>query len=349
MRYNLKKATEATKIEQDGPSAERKVAKDFLRNKTNLLIKKLAGSKVSYSKLPLEVQALINFTPLNSRMNTEAYTNKSNAELAELTNKVKVEIDRINTTMKAARDAEKVKAIALRKLASLQKREAALLEREAKVKERAKAIKEGTNLRGKIHISYETKVAKEPFTITGPSKINSKLQAILDRTWDKTTTSKVKYMADSLQTIQNVHTAEEFYAEHASVLSNMTLGEIEDITDWLIKANINTTDSAARQTFEAVRFFMLAYIYNETGVEKMFMYMNSNLKTQLGEYLKSIQTTAGTLLSLVNQVKGKLNPAAIIARELFANFSYQLTEQEEAELTTALNTGDTVAITKGTT
>ncbi len=348
--FQVRKAQEATKSTRaalNEPSAERKVAKDFLRNKANVLIRKLAGSKVAYNQLPAEVQALINFTPTNSRVNVEAYTDLSNPELTDLTEKVVAEIDRINAQMKQAKALEKTKATIAKKAAAVEAKAQKIKAREAQLKAREKQLREAKDLRGKVHRTFEAKVEKQTFTITGPSEINPKLQTILNHTWNKSKTSKVKYMDDSVQTIQNVHIASEFYAEHANELATMTLAEIEDVTDWLIQAHLNNADSVAEQTFAATKFFILAYIYNETDVNKgIFSQMNANLKTKLADHLKGIQTNAGTLLSLIKAVKEKLNPASIITISLFNHFGYTLTPDQEAKLNNAFNGGDTKVLAK---
>lgn len=337
---------QATKAEVIEEKPVLKTIKDQLRNRARSLITKLAGSKVAYNNLDPRVQNLIEFTPTGSRINLTAYTNLSETELNELSALVADEITKIKKAQQQTRQLEKAKATMVAKLANLQKKQAALAEREARVKAREKAVKEGKNLKNRINLTYDTKVAKQTFTITGPSEINKGLQTILDHTWNKTTTSKVKYMDDSVQTIQNVHIAEEFYKAHAEELSTMNLADIEDITDWLINAYINNADSVAKQTFEATRFFILAYIYNETGTIGLFKNMNANLKTELGNYLKSIQTSAGTLLSLVKQVKTKLNPIAIITTELFARFEYKISDIDEADLNAALASGNVVQLTE---
>jgi hypothetical protein len=336
----------ATTENVDADAPARKTLKDGLRNKTRTLIRRLAGLKTNYNKLAPEVQAIINFSVNKSTMNTEAYTNLSDAELIALNDKVAAEIETLKLAQKQAQELEKTKASILRKVKALQKKERLLAEREANARARATAIKEGKTLREKLKVSYDTKVAKQTFTITGPSIINPKLQTILDHTWDKSTDSKVKYMDDSVQTIQNVHNATEFYKAHAAELSEMTLADIEDITEWLIGSNIATSDSVAKQTFEATKFFILAYIYNETGAKHIFNGMNSNLKTQLGNHLKAIQTSAGTLLSLVKQVKDKLNPVSVIAVELFDRFEYKISDIDQERLDRALSTGNVKDITQ---
>lgn len=338
-----------TPITSTSPTTEpytRKSAKDGLRNRARSLITKLAGSKVAYNRLPAEIQALIEFTPTKSRILPEAYTNLSEAELRGLSDKVADEVAKLKVAQQEARNAEKTKATIARKVAALQAKERAITEKEARVKAREKAIKEGKTLREKLRVSYETKVDKQAFTITGPTMINPKLQTILNHTWDKNTTSKVKYMDDSVQTIQNVHTATEFYKAHAADLSSMTIADIEDITEWLMDANINTSDSVAKQTFEATKFFILAYVYNETGAKHIFNSMNSNLKLQLGNHLKAIQTSAGTLLSLVKQVKDKLNPVSVITTTLFDHFEYQISDIDQDRLAKALSSGNVKDITQ---
>ncbi len=336
--------TEIKVIDPNAPA--RKTLKDSLRNKTRTLIRRLAGLKTNYNNLAPEVKSLINFSTNKSTINSEAYTNLSDEELTTLNETVASEIAKLKNIQKSAKDLEKVKNSIIRKVAALQNKERALAEREASIEARKKAIKEGKTLSEKISVTYDTKIKSEPFTITGPSQISYNLLAILNRVWDKTTTSKVKYMEDSVQTIQNVHTAEEFYKAHAAELSSMTLSEVEDVTDWLINSHINTTDSVAKQTYEATRFFILAFIYNETSVKGIFRQMNSNLKTQLGNYLKAVQTSAGTLLSLVSQVKSKLNPASIIITAMFDRFEYKLTEDEQMRLNDAFDTGSTIDIAR---
>ena len=320
-----------------------KIAKDGLRNRARRLIQKLAGSKVAYNNLPTEIKDLIEFSTTGSKINTAAYTNLSEDALIELSDKVAAEIKRLNKAQQEAKALEKNKEAIAKRIAKLNERNAKLAEREAKLKAREKAIKEGATLRSKINVTYDTKIEQQSFTITGPSEINPKLLAILNHTWNKQTRSKVKYMPDSVQTMQNVHIANEFYAEHAKELNAMTLSEIEDITDWLIHAYINDTGTA-KQTFEAIQFFILAYIYNETN--RMFIGMNANLKQQLGAFLKSVQTSAGTLLSLVKQVKEKLNPSVVIASALFREFNLQLTDEQQTRLDKALNSGDSVQLSE---
>ncbi len=338
-----KTSTVDSEVAQDGPST--KNLKDGLRNQVRRLIRNLAGSKVSYNHLPNEVKSLINFST-NSTINKEAYTNLSNEELIKMKSLVVDEVNKLKEAHKLARNQAREKAALIRKVKALQNKEKALAEREAQIKARKKALKEGKTLSQKINLVYETAIDNTDLTINGPSKINDKLLTILNHTWDKTTTSKVKYMNDSVQTIQNIHNAEEFYKEHAEELNSMVLNEIEDVTDWLIHSNINTTDSVARQTFEATRFFILAYIYNETSAVGQFKYMNNNLKQQLGNFLKGVQTSAGTLLSLVTQVKKKLNPAAVIATELLDRFEFKLDDQTQDKLNTAIGDGDTAAMAR---
>lgn len=316
-----------------------KIAKDGLRNRARTLIRRLAGSKVLYNRLPEEVKALIEFTPISAKVLPEAYTDMSEAEILALSKLVADEIEKLKIAQQQARDLEKTKAMIARKVQTLQNKERKLVEEKARVKAREKAIKEGKTLKEKIDLKYNTKIAKQPFTITGPSLINDKLQAILNRVWEKTTESKVKSMEDSVQTIQNVHTAEEFYKAHAAELSAMTLSEIEDITDWLINAYLNSSDSVATQTFEATRFFILSYIYNESDTGKLFNSMNANLKLQLTNYLKSTITSAGTLLSLSRQIKAKVNPTTLIAVELFNQWGYEIPEAQLEALAKASSSG----------
>lgn len=347
--YQTKKAKEADRSEKDAltaPSAERKVLKDHLRNKINLLISKLAGSKVAYNNLPTELKPLIDFTPTKSKANVDAYTNLTNPELETLANTISSEITRINKANQKLKELEKTKATIAKKVEALHKKQQSIKEREAKVKAREQAIKEGKNLRGKINLTFDAKIQDQTFTITGPSQINPKLQAIFNRTWAKQSMSKVKYMDDSAQTVQNIHIASEFYKEHADDLGAMSLAEIEDITDWLIEAHINTS-GPAKQTFEAIQFFLLAYVYNQTDVGKgLFAGINANLKQKLESHLKSIQTSAGTLLSLIKSVKDKLHPAKIITVELFNRFEYVLSDAEQDMIDKAFAGGDTVEITK---
>ena len=324
---------------------ELKIARDNLRNRARRLIQSLAGSKVEYNKLPDDVKALIEFTPTSSRVLAEAYAGLALDDIAALSAKVAAEIKRLKVAQQQARDLEKTKSTIARKVQALHNKELALAEKDARLKARAQKLKDGANLRAKINVTYDTKIDKQTFTITGPSQINPKLEAILNHTWNKQANSKVKYMDDSVQTMQNVHIASEFYKEHAGELSAMTLSEIEDITDWLIQAHINTSDSVAKQTFEATQFFILAYIYNETGTG-IFVNMNANLKLKLGNYLKAIQTSAGTLLSLIQQVKKKLNPTSIITVELFSRFEIVLTAEQEERIDKAFIKGDTEFLTK---
>lgn len=335
--------TKVSEVDPDAPT--RKNLKDDLRNKLRTLSRRLAGLKVNYNRLSPEVQKLLNFSVNNTTINTNAYTNLSDAELMTLAESVAKEIETLKVAQQQAKELEKTKATVARKIAALQAREQKATAKEAKLKAREKALKEGTDLRSKINITYDTKVAKQTFTITGPTEINPKLQSILNRTWDKTVMSKVKYMDDSVQTVQNKHIAEEFYKAHAEDLSNMGIAEIEEVTEWLIGARINASDSVAIQTFEATRFFILAYIYNETATG-LFSNMNANLKLELGNYLKAIQTSAGTLLSLVKQVKDKLNPLSIITTALFKSFDYEIPEAQQELLAIALAKGNVNDITR---
>ncbi len=337
-RKNLPMNTRPDKV--DLKTAERKSPKDQLRNRANSLITKLAGSQVAYNKLPAEIKELIEFTPKHSRVLPEAYTNLSEAELRVLSDKVAEEIKAIKDLQQKARDNEKQKAMIIRKVAALQKKQQEVANREAQVKAREKSLREGRTLKEKIDLKYETKIKKQPFTLTGPSQINAKLQTILNRVWDKSTISKVKYMDESVQTIQNVHIATEFYKEHSAELASLTLSEVSDITDWLINAYINSSDSVATQTFEATRFFILSYIYNETGVGQLFTSMNANLKQQLGNYLKTTITSAGTLLSLSRQVKDKLNPQSLITIALFDAYGYTIPEAQQEALDKAVSRGN---------
>ena len=343
-RKNLASNTRPDKA--DPRTAERKSPKDQLRNRANVLIQKLAGSQVAYNNLPQELKDLIEFTPKHSRVLPEVYTNLSDADLKALSDQVAEEIKAIKVAQQQARDNEKQKAAVIRRVAALHKKQEEVKRREAQVKAREKALKEGKNLKEKIDLKYDTKIKKQTFTLTGPSEINPKLQAILNRVWDETTMSNVKYMDDSVQTIQNVHTATAFYTEHSAELASMTLAEIEDVADWLINAYINSSDSVATQTFEATRFFILAYIYNETGTGHLFGTMNANLKQQLGNYLKTTITSAGTLLSLSKQVQDKLHPTSLITKALFDAYGYKIPEDQLEALDTAYGRGNMVDIVR---
>lgn len=344
VNYILAEARNALDIDQakqvvvDPDAPARKTLKDSLRNKLRVLTRRLAGRKVNYNRLAPEVQALITFSINKSTMNVDAYTNLSDAELIAVNDKVAAAIETLKAEQQTATNLEKTKAAIIRSVTALQNKQRLVEEREARVKAREKAVKEGKNLKEMIGLKYDTKIAKQPFTITGPSEINEKLQVMLNHTWDNSTTSKVKYMDDSVQTIQNIHTSKEFYRAHAAELSTLTLAEVEDITDWLLQAYLNTSDSIATQTFEATRFFILAYIYNETT--GLFNKMNANLKLQLENKLKTTQTTAGTLLSLVKQLKEKLRPLAIVTEAVFNQYDYTIPEADLERLDLALSRGD---------
>lgn len=324
-----------TPYEEQAPST--KNLKDALRNVGRTVTTRIAGLKSRYNALPENVKKYID--PNNKY--------KLSADYRTLTD------EQIKALTKDFRDAAKMLKDRISKAERAKIREEVVqetMERAAKksMSPKGKEIKTDTTekktLRQKVQVEYIRKIKEQTFEFTSPIESNDVVKNILNTAWDKTKMSKVQGLSNNRE--ENVANGKKFFEFNADTLMKASLAEIEDASRWFLSSKMNNVTDSEYKVYSALKMYFLGYVYGQTGPNKIYSEMNNNLKQQIENALKSEATTAGTLLSVWNNIKDIVDPFSSMANADMVIDGVTLPSEQKEQLFKAVKSDNVEFIRK---
>lgn len=332
----LKKKIESviTITESEKGTGTFKNAKDKCMNVAATLTRRMAGLKTNYNNMPEE---------LKQYFNAKTFT-MSRASLKGLTiEQINVLHEKIKAYSKKLTAIQKANA---RRLKAEETNERLLKEGKTKVPKKPKTKGEITTqtkpktLREKVEYVHTTKIKEHEFEVASREPSNSLVQNMLNTAWDKGKKTQVQGLSNN--TDDNVANANEFYKQNAEFIMQASLGDVEQAVRFFMEARLSGVDTTSTdfRKFQAVKMYFLGYVLGETGQSGIFAGLNPNLKSRIENTLRNEMSTAGTLLSIWNNIKNIVDPTKAMASASMEIDGVPLTDAEKTELFDAAKSSD---------
>ena len=319
--------------EYKGKYASRITARATAKQAGRRVAQKLAGMKTRYNMLPPEVQELFDRkADGHYELNTK-YQDMSDADLEAIIPKLQEANKRLAERIRFVEAAKKSKLNAIKRA-----------NRQA---ERMLDTPTGTGkktMREKVDVVHKVVMKQEEFDFVSREQAPSVVESVLATSWDKSRTTTVQGLNNNID--QNIANAETFYTNNTDML-NMSVAEAEQAAKWFMDAKLTgTMTSQDAKKFEAIQLYFLGYVLEETRENGQFANLNTNIKTQIENFLRDRATSAGTALAVWNNIRKRLNPLEVMISQSVVIGGVELNESEQRELFTAAQQGDMETVAK---
>lgn len=308
-----------------------KNAKDAAMGAAKTLTRRMAGLKTNYNNMPAEIKPF--FDSKTFTMSRESLKGMTIEQIDALTKQIRAYRTKLS----------KVQSATVRKQKSQETTERLL--REGKVPKKTtpktETKTEGKKtLREKVDYVHKTKIKEYKFEVNSRESANTLVQTMLNTAWDKAKTTNVQGLSNNID--DNVANANEFYKQNADAIMGANLGDIEAAVRFFLDARLNgvDTNSPDFRKFQAIKMYFLGYVFGETGKGGLYAELNPNLKPRIENVLRNEMSTAGTLLSIWNNIKNIVDPTKSFASASMELDGVPLTDDEKTELFEAAKSSD---------
>lgn len=331
-RLEIEKRYTRKGLEYTGKYASRATAKATAKRTLSRLGQKLAGMKTRYNKLSENLQKFFDRKSDGQYIVNNRYKSISDTKLDDMI----IEAQKANTEMAArVRLTEAAKAAKLKAIQRANRQAEKMLDSKADTKK---------TMREKIDVQHRVVMKQEEFNFVSKDEASNRIEKALATGWDKSRTTTVQGLDNNID--QNIANAKTFYNDNTQLL-NMSTAEAEADAKWFIDAKLTgTMTSQDIKKFEAIQMYYLGYILSEAKAGGQFENLNANIKQQIENFLRDRATSAGTALSVWNNIRQKLNPLDIMMSQSIEINGIPLLKEEQDSLIEATNKGDFEEVAK---
>lgn len=305
--------------------------KKNVRNTAKTLLRYIAGLKSRYNSLSDNLKKYI--VPTNKKNPDNRYTlsiptDISSKDLIDLNEQITKASRKLRDRINIADKAKLTKEISDTRLKNMTPRG----------KETETKGLEKKTLRQKVQVEYKTVIKEQKFEFVTPIEANDTVKQLLNTNWDKTRMSTVQGLTNNRE--ENIANGKKFFEQNATILATADLQNIEAATRWFLNTKMNNVTDSEYKKFAAIKMYFLGYVYGQTGPGKLYADMNTNLKQQVENALKSEATVAGTMLSVWNNIQGIINPLSSMMSAEMEIDGVILPEEQKSVLFDAINSND---------
>ena len=330
---NVKDTKTEGPVKPENEEASKKNLKDSIRNSARTITRRVAGMKSLYKLLSDETKAY--FDPKTYKIINSTYQNLSYEELVKLKALLQSSARKLGAK--------------LRDTANLIEAKAKFKEKEKKLAEKMKPNpdrKSKTTLKEKVAVKHKVTIKTEKFSFTSDEALPRIVRTLFGTAWDKTRMSKVQALTNNHQ--QTIANSKTFYETNKDTLLSMSLEDAERVARWFLTAkmnNVNDSDEDYKK-YQAIKVYVLSYIYDETRDKGMYSLLNPNTVSKIENALKVEVTGASTTLAVWKNVLAKMKPLETMMRAQLSIDGVMLTDFEKTELVNAAVEGDIDRISK---